>query len=140
MATTTRRAIAALLFSVLALLPLNAAGLAAAEAGATALAQPACGDLSGYTEVDLSALPNEAADTVDLIEAGGPFPYPQDGTVFQNREDLLPDCSTGYYHEYTVETPGLDHRGARRIVTGSDGEFFYTSDHYASFRLVDVRS
>ncbi|MDQ0987848.1 ribonuclease [Streptomyces sp. V2I9] len=85
-----------------------------------------------------SALPSQAHDTLDLIERGGPFPYEQDGTVFQNREGLLPDRSTGYYHEYTVITPGSDHRGARRIVTGEQHEEdYYTADHYASFDLVD---
>ena len=68
----------------------------------------------------------------------GPFPYPQDGTVFQNREGILPSHSTGYYHEYTVKTPGSSNRGARRIVTGeSSQEDYYTADHYASFDLVD---
>lgn len=85
-----------------------------------------------------SALPPEAHDTLDLIEAGGPYPYPQDGTVFQNREGLLPAQSSGYYHEYTVETPGSDDRGARRIVTGEpEQEDYYTADHYESFDLVD---
>ncbi len=85
-----------------------------------------------------SALPSQAHDTLDLIEQGGPFPYEQDGTVFQNREGLLPDQSTGYYHEYTVITPGSDNRGARRIVTGEQvEEDYYTADHYASFDLVD---
>ncbi|MEV7947085.1 ribonuclease domain-containing protein [Streptomyces rubiginosohelvolus] len=85
-----------------------------------------------------SALPSQAHDTLDLIEQGGPFPYEQDGTVFQNREGLLPDQSTGYYHEYTVITPGSDDRGARRIVTGEQNEEdYYTADHYASFDLVD---
>jgi ribonuclease T1 len=97
-----------------------------------------CGDTSGFEVVALSSLPPEAADTADLIETDGPFPYPEDGTVFQNREGLLPDCETGYYHEYTVETPGSDDRGARRIVTGTDGEHFYTDDHYASFDLIDL--
>lgn len=101
-------------------------------------AQPACGDTSSYEVVPLSSLPPEAAETADLVEEGGPFPYPQDGTVFQNREDLLPDCPSGYYHEYTVETPGSPDRGARRIVTGDDGEHFYTDDHYASFSLIDL--
>lgn len=74
----------------------------------------------------------------DLIEAGGPFPYDQDGTVFQNREALLPSRSTGYYHEYTVITPGSSDRGARRIVTGEETEEdYYTADHYESFDLVD---
>lgn len=101
-------------------------------------AQPPCGDTSSYDEVALSSLPPEASDTVDLIDSGGPFPYPQDGTVFGNREGLLPDCDSGYYHEYTVETPGSPDRGARRIVTGSAGEYFYTDDHYASFSIIDL--
>ncbi|GAA1934064.1 ribonuclease [Streptomyces sodiiphilus] len=84
-----------------------------------------------------SALPSQARDTLALIARGGPYPYPQDGTTFYNREGLLPPQPTGYYREYTVETPGLDHRGARRIVTGnSHQEDYYTSDHYRSFRLI----
>lgn len=81
-------------------------------------------------------LPPEALDTLALIEAGGPFPYRQDGATFQNRERRLPERARGYYREYTVETPGSPDRGARRIVAGGDppAEFFYTDDHYASFR------
>ncbi|MGB3444338.1 MAG: ribonuclease [Actinophytocola sp.] len=101
-------------------------------------AQAPCGDTSGFEVVALSSLPPEAAETADLIEQDGPFPYPEDGTVFQNREGLLPDCDTGYYHEYTVETPGSSDRGARRIVTGDAGEHFYTGDHYESFDLIDL--
>lgn len=85
-----------------------------------------------------SALPSQAHDTLDLIDAGGPFPYDQDGVVFQNREGVLPGQSTGYYHEYTVITPGAPTRGARRIVTGEETqEDYYTSDHYETFDLVD---
>ena len=91
-----------------------------------------------FGDICYSALPSQAHDTLDLIEAGGPYPYPQDGTVFQNREGLLPARSSGYYHEYTVITPGSPDRGARRIVTGEDfEEDYYTADHYASFDLVD---
>ena len=72
-----------------------------------------------------------------LIEAGGPFPHDQDGTVFQNREGLLPQQPQGYYHEYTVPTPGSPDRGARRLVTGDGGEVYYTSDHYSSFTQID---
>ncbi|WP_019547579.1 ribonuclease domain-containing protein [Streptomyces sulphureus] len=103
-----------------------------APAAATAVAPAAVGDICH------SDLPTEAHDTLDLIEQGGPYPYPQDGTVFENREGILPDQDTGYYHEYTVETPGSDDRGARRIVTGDEEEEdYYTSDHYESFDLVD---
>ncbi|MGW1549571.1 ribonuclease domain-containing protein [Streptomyces sp. NPDC002346] len=85
-----------------------------------------------------SDLPSQAHDTLDLIEAGGPFPNSQDGVVFQNREGVLPSRSTGYYHEYTVITPGSPTRGARRIVTGeASQEDYYTADHYATFDLVD---
>lgn len=85
-----------------------------------------------------SDLPSQAHDTLDLIDAGGPFPFDQDGTVFQNREGLLPSQGTGYYHEYTVITPGSPTRGARRIVTGDEvQEDYYTADHYESFDLVD---
>ncbi len=88
--------------------------------------------------VALSSLPVQARQTVALIEAGGPFPYPQDGVVFRNAEGRLPKEKTGYYHEYTVTTPGSPDRGARRIITGRSGEYYYTADHYESFRAVDV--
>ncbi|RZS39302.1 ribonuclease T1 [Herbihabitans rhizosphaerae] len=119
---------------------LTALGLGtAAYADTTVPAAPAaeCGDTSGFTVVPLSQLPPEATDTEKLIETDGPFPYPQDGTVFQNREGLLPQCPSEYYHEYTVKTPGSDDRGARRIVTGEGGEHFYTKDHYETFVLID---
>ena len=84
-------------------------------------------------------LPPEAVSTLGIIEAGGPFPYAQDGGVFQNREGLLPQRSRGYYREYTVETPGARDRGARRIVSGGQPPevFYYTDDHYRSFRRVE---
>lgn len=83
-------------------------------------------------------LPPEAIATLQAIEAGGPFPYDRDGTVFQNREGLLPQRPRGYYREYTVETPGSRDRGARRIVAGGDPPevYYYTDDHYRSFRLI----
>lgn len=85
-------------------------------------------------------LPPEALDTLALIESNGPFPYRKDGTVFQNRERRLPDKPRGYYREYTVETPGSDDRGARRIVAGGNPPqtFCYTDDHYRSFRCFDA--
>jgi ribonuclease T1 len=96
------------------------------------------GEESGLPVRGLSSLPAEARDTYDLIRQGGPFPYSQDGTTFQNREGILPAKSSGYYTEFTVPTPGASTRGARRIVTGSGGEYYYTADHYASFVVVDV--
>lgn len=87
-----------------------------------------------------SSLPKEAKKTLAKIRQGGPFPYDKDGTVFGNREQRLPQNKRGYYREYTVRTPGVKHRGARRIVSGgpskSPTEFFYTQDHYESFRLI----
>jgi ribonuclease T1 len=89
----------------------------------------------------LQDLPPEARETLQLIRRGGPFPHDQDGTVFGNRERLLPRAPRGHYTEYTVRTPGLRHRGARRIVAGGDprtaqAEFWYTEDHYQSFRRI----
>lgn len=75
--------------------------------------------------------------TLALIERGGPFPYPKDGTVFGNREGLLPPQPRGYYREYTVPTPGAKNRGARRVVRGKKGETWYTRDHYKSFVRID---
>lgn len=91
---------------------------------------------SGLRWVSLDRLPPEAAETVELIEAGGPFPHDRDGVTFENREGILPDHPRGYYREYTVETPGSDDRGARRVVTGSSEEYYWTEDHYASFERI----
>jgi ribonuclease T1 len=84
-------------------------------------------------------LPAEAHDTLRLIIAGGPYPHRQDGGVFGNREGRLPAQPRGFYREYTVATPGLNHRGARRIVTGGRPPqiYSYTDDHYESFRRFD---
>jgi ribonuclease T1 len=92
--------------------------------------------VSGLPLVQLAALPPEAAETVDLIDAGGPFPEDEDGGTFENREELLPDEPRGCYAEYTVPTPGADDRGARRIVAGDDGELYWTGDHYRSFERI----
>lgn len=85
-------------------------------------------------------LPAEARQTIALIQRGGPFPHRQDGSVFSNREQRLPQRARGYYHEYTVDTPGAGNRGARRIVTGGNPPtgWFYTDDHYETFRSFDV--
>ena len=91
---------------------------------------------SGLPTVSVSELPPEAQQTLELIAAGGPFPYRQDDQTFQNREGLLPQQSYGFYREYTVQTPGSPDRGARRIVAGADGVAFYTADHYNSFSEV----
>jgi ribonuclease T1 len=81
-------------------------------------------------------LPPEARTTLELIKKGGPFPYERDGVVFSNREKRLPAHPRGYYREYTVKTPGVKHRGARRIVVGGGAVFYYTEDHYNSFRRI----
>ncbi|MFE7856989.1 ribonuclease domain-containing protein [Streptomyces sp. NPDC057403] len=91
---------------------------------------------SGTATVQVSRLPAEARHTLALIDEGGPFPYAKDGAVFGNFEGLLPRQRRGYYHEYTVPTPGSRDRGARRIVTGQGGEIYYTDDHYQSFEVV----
>jgi ribonuclease T1 len=91
--------------------------------------------------VALSELPVEARQTEQLIRKGGPFAYAKDGSVFGNRERLLPANARGYYREYTVKTPGARNRGARRIVCGGSqptkpDACYYTSDHYASFARI----
>jgi ribonuclease T1 len=87
-------------------------------------------------EVESAMLPQEARATLALIGSGGPFPYPKDGAVFGNREALLPKRERGYYREYTVRTPGARDRGARRIIAGRGGEYYYTDDHYRTFRRI----
>ena len=86
--------------------------------------------------VHVSQLPAEARHTLALIKQGGPFPYSRDGIVFNNFEKRLPLQPRGYYREYTVKTPGRRDRGPRRIVTGKAAEYYYTEDHYASFRRI----
>ena len=88
---------------------------------------------------EAQGLPPQALATLEAISRGGPFDYDRDGTVFQNREGLLPQKPRGYYREYTVETPGSRDRGARRIVTGGDPPevYYYTDDHYRSFRRIE---
>jgi len=91
---------------------------------------------SDLPTITLDELPIEAIETLLLINDGGPYPYRQDDGTFQNREGILPDRSSEHYREYTVDTPGSPDRGARRIVSGADGERYYTADHYDSFREI----
>lgn len=84
----------------------------------------------------VAELPPEARTTLQLIKHGGPFPYPRDGVVFSNYEHILPQQPRGYYHEYTVRTPGVRHRGARRIVCGIVPECYYSDDHYQTFKRI----
>lgn len=104
-----------------------------------------CGPVLAFqAEVDLARLPPEARTTLALIHRGGPFPYRRDGIVFGNFEKRLPPESRGYYHEYTVPTPGLASRGAHRIIAGegagrdvrTSGAYWYSDDHYRSFRRI----
>lgn len=115
---------------------------------ASALSAPvsAKGPASGHAAtadatIAATALPPQGQKVLDLIYQGGPFRYDKDGTVFGNRERLLPLQPRGYYREYTVRTPGVRHRGARRIVCGGKvptqpDACYYTEDHYASFRRI----
>ena len=118
-----------------------------------ALALVACGPAGDSREqrvqgsvgdVVLADLPREARDTLVLVRKGGPFHFRKDGSTFGNREGHLPRRPRGYYTEYTVRTPWERDRGARRIVAGkgesgdpaTGGEYYYTDDHYNSFRRV----
>ena len=90
--------------------------------------------------ISIAEIPAPGAQIYELIARGGPFPFEKDGAVFGNRERLLPIRHRGYYREYTVKTPGLSHRGTRRIVCGGEWKrpdtCYYTADHYASFRVI----
>lgn len=90
--------------------------------------------------VAIAQLPREAQQALSRIKQGGPFPYAKDGAVFRNFEQILPRQPRGYYHEYTVTTPWVRHRGARRLIAGGEpttsGEYYYTQDHYASFARI----
>jgi ribonuclease T1 len=103
-------------------------------------AAQARGPLDGPAPVRVAELPRQGQETLERIRQGGPFRYDKDGTVFGNRERLLPTEKRGYYREYTVTTPGSRDRGARRIVCGGPARTphacYYTADHYASFRKI----
>lgn len=101
--------------------------------------QPAGAAASASGGICQSRLPSQARDTLGLIAKGGPYPYRTDGIVFENRESRLPKQRTGYYHEFTVVTPGSGDRGTRRVVTGGAGEEYWTGDHYSTFQKIDGR-
>ena len=105
---------------------------------AALLASPALArnDNAPANEIAVAALPREAQQTLQSIKRGGPFGYERDGVVFGNYERRLPPRQRGYYREYTVPTPGVRNRGARRIVAGAGAEYYYTDDHYRSFRRI----
>lgn len=96
-------------------------------------------DEPAVDRISVGQLPVEARRTLALIRAGGPFPYERDGIVFGNFEKRLPKEKRGFYREYTVPTPGVRTRGARRIVAGGEPPFvfYYTADHYQSFRRIE---
>jgi ribonuclease T1 len=91
---------------------------------------------SAADSIAAGELPSEARQTLALIKQGGPYPYSKDGVVFGNYEHALPPHQRGYYHEYTVKTPGVRGRGAQRIIVGGGSEYFYTNDHYSTFRRI----
>jgi ribonuclease T1 len=120
---------------------LSARALAAFALAAGLLAFPAAAQKAPAPKVETgevatAQLPVEARATLLLIRKGGPYPYARDGAVFANREGLLPRQRRGYYREYTVKTPGERTRGARRIIWGAGGDFYYTEDHYNHFRRI----
>ncbi len=94
------------------------------------------GEPAVLASVGLAELPTEARDTLRLINQNSPFPFPRDGVVFGNYEHRLPKQPRGYYHEYTVKTPGARNRGARRIVCGVVPECYYSGDHYRTFQRI----
>lgn len=111
-------------------------GGAGSPSGADKSHPPAAERKLKSDEIAVVQLPREAVETLKLIKAGGPFPYSKDGSIFGNRERRLPLKQRGHYREYTVKTPGVRHRGARRIVAGGEQEYYYTADHYETFKRI----
>lgn len=95
---------------------------------------------SSSTATSLSQQEQNLQQTLTLIQQDGPYPYSRDGITFENREGLLPQKPRGYYREFTVDTPGLNHRGPRRVVTGGNPPdvYYYTEDHYESFTEITL--
>ena len=99
-------------------------------------APPLQGGQEALPVIAVANLSAEARDTLRAIKQGGPFSYPRDGAVFNNFERVLPEHQRGYYHEYTVITPGANNRGVRRIVCGPLPECYLTADHYQTFKRI----
>jgi ribonuclease T1 len=118
------------------ILPLCVSGLLLCLLPLAAEARHHHGSSSSLETVAVAELPPEAQETLKLIKKDGPFPYTRDGIVFGNREHQLPPQPRGYYHEYTVKTPGAHDRGPRRIVCGPLPECYYSADHYRTFRSI----
>lgn len=91
---------------------------------------------SEITTISVAELPAEGRAVLKAIKQGGPFEYDRDGVVFGNFERVLPKRQRGYYHEYTVKTPGIRNRGTRRIISGEVNEYYYTADHYKTFARI----
>jgi ribonuclease T1 len=112
----------------------QAASAAAASAASGAQAAGVLGTITS------KQLPAEAADTLRLIKSGGPFPYAEDGVLFRNSASMLPQHPRGYYHTYTVRTPGATDRGQRRIICGGarkqTNDCYYTDDYYVSIKRI----
>ena len=138
---SSHRRVSAALIGLLVLVAFGWVGrhaLTAPSAGPPGGDRPAAVALAAGLPVEpLSQLPPQARQVWLLIEHGGPFRYRQDGAVFGNREGHLPYRQPGFYHEYTVPTPGAHDRGARRLITGGTTELYYTGNHYVSFVVVD---
>jgi ribonuclease T1 len=140
---SSHRRVSAALIGLLALVIIGWVGRHAVPdpaAGPPGSNRPAAvASAAGLPVQGLSQLPPQVGQEWQLIQHGGPFQYRQDGVVFGNREKHLPPRQSGYYHEYTVPTPGAHDRGARRLITGGAAELYYTGDHYQSFVVVDPR-
>lgn len=131
------RIIAAVVVAML-VITLAASLFGCGASGTATETKPTKDPVSGLAYVAVADLPPEARKTLELIDKGGPYPYSRDGVVFRNFEKILPKQDSGYYHEFTVKTPGEKDRGARRIVTGKGDERYYTDDHYKSFRRIQA--
>ncbi len=114
-----------------------AAGGGSVRTGATPTSGSDATPDSGLSTVAESRLPRIARDTLALIAGGGPYPFEEDGQTFQNRERILPVRARTYYREYTVKQGTRGDRGPLRIITGADGDLYWTEDHYDSFRQID---
>lgn len=119
----------------------SAGSSAGSSAGGSAGSTGSIDPVSRLRWIEESALDAKARDTLAAIRAGGPYRYPRnDGVTYRNANGVLPPEASGYYKEFTVVTPGASTRGARRIISGSGGEFYLTLDHYDSFRRIRPRA
>lgn len=99
--------------------------------------------LDTYGELPLNYITKKEAKKRGW-EGGSVEKYVKDaaigGDYYGNFEKKLPKKKGVTYHECDIDTHGYKNRGSRRLIYSSDGKYYYTQNHYESFREVRVQN